>query len=164
MVSHTQKGKMISYRYHTNAHYADDLVLLAGTSPSAKFLLHSLKQEAGVINIYVNANKAEFIYFKWKGAISTLSGKPLKVVDQFTYLGCNISSTECDVNICLAKAWASIDRLFIIRKSDLFEKRKQDFFPTVAIFTNPSAQAGYDTRSVFFKRSLTGLNSEFSFS
>ena len=31
------------------------------------------------------------------------------------------------------------------------------------IFTNPSARAGYDTRS-FFKRSLTGLNSEFSFS
>ena len=32
------------------------------------------------------------------------------------------------------------------------------------IFTNPSAWAGYDTRSIFFKRSLTGLNSEFSFS
>ena len=32
------------------------------------------------------------------------------------------------------------------------------------IFTNPSAQAGYDTRSIFFKWSLTGLNSEFSFS
>ena len=31
------------------------------------------------------------------------------------------------------------------------------------LFTNPSARAGYDTRSVF-KRSLTGLNSEFSFS
>ena len=30
-------------------------------------------------------------------------------------------------------------------------------------FTNPSARAGYDTRSVF-KRSLTGLNSEYSFS
>ena len=29
---------------------------------------------------------------------------------------------------------------------------------------NPSAWAGYDTRSFFFfKRSLTGLNSEFSF-
>ena len=33
----------------------------------------------------------------------------------------------------------------------------------VTIFTNPSARAGYDTRSIF-KRSLTGLNSEFSFS
>ena len=28
---------------------------------------------------------------------------------------------------------------------------------------NPSARAGYDTRSIF-RRSLTGLNSEFSFS
>ena len=31
------------------------------------------------------------------------------------------------------------------------------------LFTNPSARAGYNTRSIF-KRSLTGLNSEFSFS
>ena len=31
------------------------------------------------------------------------------------------------------------------------------------LFTNPSARAGYDTRSIF-KRSFAGLNSEFSFS
>ena len=30
-------------------------------------------------------------------------------------------------------------------------------------FTNPSARAGYETKSIF-KRNLTGLNSEFSFS
>ena len=33
----------------------------------------------------------------------------------------------------------------------------------ISIFTNPFARAGYDTRSIF-KRSLTGLNSEFAFS
>ena len=33
----------------------------------------------------------------------------------------------------------------------------------VTIFTNPSTRAGYDTRSIF-KSSLTGFNSEFSFS
>ena len=33
----------------------------------------------------------------------------------------------------------------------------------IILFTNPSARAGYDTRSIS-KRSLTGLNSEFSFS
>ena len=33
----------------------------------------------------------------------------------------------------------------------------------MVLFTNPSARAGYDTRSIF-KRSLTGLNLEFSFS
>ena len=31
------------------------------------------------------------------------------------------------------------------------------------LFTNPSARAGYDTRSIF-ERSLTGFNSDFSFS
>ena len=34
---------------------------------------------------------------------------------------------------------------------------------TYPYLPNPSAQAGYDTRSIF-KWSLTGLNSEFSFS
>ena len=34
----------------------------------------------------------------------------------------------------------------------------------LTIFTNPSARTGNDTRSIFFKRSLTGLTSEFSFS
>ena len=33
----------------------------------------------------------------------------------------------------------------------------------ITIFTNPFTRAGYDTRSIF-KRSLTGLNLEFSFS
>ena len=37
------------------------------------------------------------------------------------------------------------------------------YLHTFIIFTNPSAQAGYDTRSIF-KWSLTYLNSEFSFS
>ena len=36
-------------------------------------------------------------------------------------------------------------------------------FYGISTFTNPSARAGYDTRSIF-KRSLTGLNSEFSIS
>ena len=34
---------------------------------------------------------------------------------------------------------------------------------TYTYLPNPSARAGYDTRLIF-KRSLTGLNSEFSFS
>ena len=35
--------------------------------------------------------------------------------------------------------------------------------PKLILFTNPSARAGYDTRSII-KLSLTGLNSDFSFS
>ena len=36
-----------------------------------------------------------------------------------------------------------------------------EFSKRYTLFTNPSARAGYDTRSIF-KRSSTGLNSEFS--
>ena len=43
------------------------------------------------------------------------------------------------------------------------KRRKTCYLFNFTIFTNPSARVGYDTRSIF-KRSLTGLNSEFSFS
>ena len=64
---------------------------------------------------------------------STLSGSLLKLVDKFTYFGSNISSTESDVNICLAKALTAIGRLLIIWKSDLYDKIKLDFFQVVAM-------------------------------
>ena len=35
----------------------------------------------------------------WEGAMSTQSSRPLKLVDQFTNLCSNISSTESDVNM-----------------------------------------------------------------
>ena len=56
----------------------------------------------------------------------------LKLVDQFTYLGSNISSTESNVNIDLVKAWTAIDRLTTIWKSDL-SNIKWDFFQAVAV-------------------------------
>ena len=37
--------------------------------------------------------------------------KSLKLVDQFTYLSSNISSTESDVNILLWKVWTATDKL-----------------------------------------------------
>ena len=42
-----------------------------------------------------------------------------------------------------------------------FQHRRD--YADIILFTNPSARAGYDTKSIF-KRSLTGLNAEFSFS
>ena len=39
-----------------------------------------------------------------------LRGNPLKIVDHVTYLGCNISSIESDVNILIARAGTTITR------------------------------------------------------
>ena len=46
----------------------------------------------------------------------------LKLVDKFTYLGSSASSTEKDIDTQLTKAWTGIDRLSIMRKSDLTDK------------------------------------------
>ena len=62
----------------------------------------------------MNAKKTEFMDFKQVGAISTLSGKHLKLVDKFMYFASSVSSTESDVNIGLAKVWTATNRLLII--------------------------------------------------
>ena len=56
--------------------YEDNIVLFANIPIKAESLLHRLEQEVGGISLYMNANKIVHIYFKQKGAISTLSGKP----------------------------------------------------------------------------------------
>ena len=98
----------------------DHSALLTNTPAQAKSLLHRLEQAAGGIGFYVNANKTEFMCFKHK-VISALSGKSLKFVDQFTYLGSNISFTKSGVSIHLVKVYNTIDQLLIIWKSKQFD-------------------------------------------
>ena len=66
----------------------------------------------------MNADKTKFICLKQEGTISTLSGKSLKLVGPFAYVGNNISSTESDVNQFISKTWTTINKLLIIRKTD----------------------------------------------
>ena len=80
-----------------------------------------------------NANKTVFMCFKQKEIIFTQSGNSLKLGDQFTYLSSNISSTQSDVNICLANACNAIDRLSIIWKSNLSDEIKWDILQAVAM-------------------------------
>ena len=65
--------------------------------------------------------------FNLRGDISTPKSGPLKLVDNFIYLGSSISSIENDINAQLAKAWTATDRLSIIWKSDLTDKIKPFF-------------------------------------
>ena len=109
-----------------------NLALLTNTVAQVEFLLHSLEQATGDIGLCVNADKTEFMSFK-EGTLSTLSDKPLKLVDLFPYLSSNISSTESDVSIHIVKMWTAIDRLSIILKSDCSNKIKWEFFQAVAV-------------------------------
>ena len=67
------------------------------------------------------------------GDISTPDGTSLKLVDKFTFLGSSISSNDKDIDTRLIMAWAAIDRLSIIWKSDLTDKMKYSFFQAVVV-------------------------------
>ena len=95
---------MISCRNYTETNYADGIALLANTPTNAESLLLTLDQAARGIGLHVNANKTEYIYFKRVGAISTLNGGHLKLVDKFMYLGSSVSSTKSGINMFLTKA------------------------------------------------------------
>ena len=112
----------------TDVDYADDIAILANTPNQAETLLHSLERAAAGIGLYVNAHKTEYMCYNQTGDISTLDGTPLKLVDKFTCLGSSVASTEKDTDTSLTKAWTAINRLSIIRKSDLTDKMKRSFF------------------------------------
>ena len=68
--------------------------------------------------------------FNQNGAISILNNMPLKLVDQFIFLGRNISSTEIIVSICIGKAWTAVESLLTMWQSD---KIKQESFQAVVV-------------------------------
>ena len=98
----------------TNTYYADDIAILANAPTQAETLLHSLERAAVGIGLHVNAHKTEYMCFNQTSEISTLNGSSLKLVDQFSYLGISVLSTETDINTPLAKAWTAIDWLSVI--------------------------------------------------
>ena len=80
----------------TDEGYADDLTFLANIQAQAESLQYGLEQSARGTDLNVNANKIEYMCFKPEGVISNLRSELLKLLDQFTFLGRNISSTESD--------------------------------------------------------------------
>ena len=74
---------------------------------------------AGCIGLHVNTDYMEYICFHQRGDIFILKGSLLRS---------SVSATENDLNTLLAKAWASIDWLLVIWKSDLIDKIKRSCF------------------------------------
>ena len=93
----------------TDADCTDDIALLANSPAQAQAQLYSLERAAGGIGLPVNTDETEYMmWFNRSGDISTLKCGPLKLVEKFTYLESNVSSTENDINTWLAKAWTTM--------------------------------------------------------
>ena len=128
-----RRSKRYPAKTITDADYDGDLALLANTPNQAETLLHSLERAAAGVGLHVNAHKTEYMCYNQTGNTATLDGASLKLVHKFTYLGNSVSSTEKDIDTRLTKAWTAIDRLSIIRKSDLTDEMKRRFFQAAVV-------------------------------
>ena len=106
----------------TDADYTDDIALLANTPTQAESLMHSWSRRLVAIT------STEDMCLNQRRSISTL-----KLIDNFTYHDSCVLSTESCVNMRLAKACITIDRLSIIWKPDLSDKIKRDFFHAAVV-------------------------------
>ena len=108
------------------------LILMKFTS---KFMINYkiIIWAAAGIGLHVNPHKTEYMCYNQTGEISTLDGTSLKLVDKFTDLGSNVSSTKKDIDTRPTKAWTAIDMLTIIWKSDLTDKMKLSFFQAAVV-------------------------------
>ena len=131
----------------TDAEYVDDPALFANTPVPAESLPHSQEQAARGSYFDINMNKTEFMCFKQDATVSCLNSKPLKLFDQLTYYGSNISSTECDVNIRIWKAWTVIDKLSMEQSAGTAEYT--DWF-CAEVEDSPNECSGYDTKKIWW--------------
>ena len=120
----------------TDAHYADDIALLANAPAQAKTTLRCLERAAAGIGLHVNAHNTDYMCFNQADDISKINGSSLILVDKDTYLGTSIPSTEIDINTRLANAWTVNDRLSVIWKSDLIDKIKYNFFQEMVVWVH----------------------------
>ena len=81
------RSKKYSAETIADADYGDDLAFMANTPAQVESLMHSQEQAARSTGLYVKTNK---MCFNQDGDNSSLSGKALKSIDQFTYIGNNI--------------------------------------------------------------------------
>ena len=126
-----------------------------------KDLIRSIFLDLGAkgSQIRYNSIKIDFCMRRWR---KTWMFSWLKRLRKATYF---IFSFHYKLHgsVVIVQMLKKYDGLVLRSKGTINITKVTEWFGNLIIFTNPSAWAGYDTRSVF-KRSLTGLNSEFSFS
>ena len=116
-------------QYLTDLDFADDLAITSECVANAESLLHSLESAASCVGLYCNESKTEYITTSpSQSTLSSLSGKTLKQVDDFKYLGSYIMSSEKDFKIRKALAWKACHQLDTLWQSNMDEELKINYF------------------------------------
>ena len=106
-------------KYITDIDFADDIAIPSNTVENAESLLHSLEEAAAYVGLVCNESKTEFISTSINPSMSAKSGKQLKEVSDFKYLGSYIMNSEKDFKTRKVLAWSACNKLDKIWQSNL---------------------------------------------
>ena len=101
--------------------------MTSDTLEEAQELLARVETAATEVGLFMNEKKTEYIFLNQTGSnLTSETGKELKHVNDFLYLGSWINTTERDLSVRIARAWSASNKLDKIWKSSLC--RKLQFF------------------------------------
>ena len=113
----------------TDTDFADDIALISDNLEKAQSLLERVESAAKEVGLEINSTKTEFMIYNLRdGGINTADRTMLKQVQDFKYLGSWIDQSGKDFNVRKAKAWAALNKLTTIWKSNLNRQLKVRFF------------------------------------
>ena len=125
-----RRSKRVGPVNATDFCFADDIVLLANEIAQAKELLHSVENEAAKVGLHINAKKTEAMEYNQDldEIITSINNHLIKLVEDYKYLGGWMESTEQDIKVRIALAWAACNKLGSVWKSKLTNKIKVRLF------------------------------------
>ena len=96
--------------------FADDIAELENDNTQAQKQLDELRHHASTVGLEINDQKTEQMRQNIPDTDTSppqlcIDGQPIKIVDEFKYLGSYVGSTENDINNRIALAWAAFTRL-----------------------------------------------------
>ena len=125
----SRQGSRRPSQHLTDLDFADDLALIAESIKNAETLLQSLEEAASAVGLLCNETKTEFISTSTSSdTIHSLSGAPIKQVEDFVYLGSHIMESKKDFKSRKGMAWTACNKLDTIWNSNLHNSIKVSLF------------------------------------
>ena len=90
-----------------------------------------MEKKANSVGLRVNIRKTQNFNINTDHKVRSVNGTQLKSVDNYTYLGSEISSMDKEIKIRIAKSCSALDKLSSIWKSNLTATLKRNFFRAV---------------------------------
>ena len=114
----------------TDTEFADDIALIADSIKDVQNMLRDVETAAAQVGLRMNESKTKYMTANISGDEPVLakSGDMIEKVENFLYLGSWLKSTEADIKVRKAKAWAACHKLKRIWNSNLKKSIKIRLF------------------------------------